>query len=79
MEQETDAPRSRKRVKRGGSGLGLLGLLLLLALCDDDDDDPKYCYTFGSERRCFERPLPENADCYLMETGSVQCFDRSLP
>ncbi len=56
-------------------GWWLLGFVLLLALCDDDDE---YCYTFGTERLCFQRPLPENADCYLNENREVQCFNKPL-
>lgn len=57
-------------------GWWLLGFVLLLALCDDDDDE--YCYTFGAERVCFQRPLPEDADCYLNENREVQCFNKPL-
>lgn len=58
-------------------GWWLLGFVLLLALCDDDDDD-EYCYTFGSERICLEKPLPTDAHCYLMENREVQCFEKPL-
>lgn len=58
-------------------GWWLLGLLLLLAFCDDDDDR-EFCYSFGPEERCFKKPLPDNAYCYLMESGAVECFSKPL-
>lgn len=58
--------------------LWVLGFVLLLALCDDDDDKRRYCYTFGSERRCFDQPMPKDAYCYLMDDGTVQCFAKPL-
>jgi putative transposase len=54
----------------------LLGFIVLLAFCDDDDRR-QYCYTFGSEQRCFDRPLPKDAFCYLID-GEVRCYKQPL-
>lgn len=61
--------------KASNWGWKLLGCLLLLALCDDDDER-RHCYDFGGETRCFDRPLPENADCALSPSGEVACTAR---